>query len=104
MFPSALSRFPDPASGTLAPQQPPTVTVKLINNNQLHLQWPDAQGDFDRYLIIFYDGKGRETNRQYFAKGINSYTYTIPAGKSMWSFHTEKGGIISVNANTRAGK
>ena len=101
MFPSALSLLIDP-SDNMAPQQPPTVTVQLINNNQLHLQWPHAAGDFDSYLIVFYDGQGAEVNRETIARGQTSYTFTIPSGKSMWSFHTLKGNIMSIKANSRA--
>ena len=100
----ALSRFPDPAPDSLAPQPPQSVTTRGLHTGELEILWPAVAGDFETYLFIVYNSQGAETNRQYIAKDLTFYRFRQSPGDTMWTFHSVKGGIMSVNANVRAGK
>ena len=88
-----------------APAAPESVTMKYISIDPktIEFRWTPAEGDFDSYVLVYYNKDGEEVDQQVIEKGETSFQYKDdnPDVKA-YSFHTLKDTTRSASAPMEA--
>ena len=74
-----------------------------INPKTIEFRWTTTQGDFDSYLLVYFNSYEQEVGRQVISKDKTTYSYLDNNPDVMfYSFHTIKGTTMSDSANIEA--
>ena len=74
-----------------------------IDPKTIEFRWAPAEGDFDSYVLVYYNADGEVVGQQVIEKGETSFQYKDenPDVKA-YSFHTLKGTTKSSSADMQA--